>query len=159
MRTRYFRLSTPMTRTPTTTRDSKLSAAGSAGAVGIVKRFDGPDRLEMLVFQALRDSREDPEGQPPLTAEVGGGGGHWAAALVDKGRSRREVELKLSQSVHRLTYRETFGGCDILIDGRKVGGPVDAALRAPGIIARSRVASLDRSCERRIQPPTTDALR
>jgi hypothetical protein len=80
---------------------------------GTVKRVDRRDRLEMLVFQALRDSRDEQKGQPPTTAEIGSG--RWAAALVSKDPRIREFELKLSHS------EETFTGCAILIDGRKVG--------------------------------------
>jgi hypothetical protein len=85
---------------------------------GIVKKVGNIAELELGVYQALRESGSSAK---PVTAAPSGA--PWSARLLGKGDARwtRDVLLRLSASDHRLTYKETMKGCDIFVDGVKVG--------------------------------------
>lgn len=87
---------------------------------GVVRSVGSAPELEILVYQALADLRRGPQEEatsaPPVDAR-------WAATLLGKGNRRwkRDLVIRLSHSDHRLTYKEHFSGCDIFLDGVKVG--------------------------------------
>jgi hypothetical protein len=89
--------------------------------VGVVKRVGSAQELEMLVHQALVDVGRAPQERRPSAGEALPGAG-WGAGVIGKAdkRWKRDLILRLSHGDHRLTYKESVGGCDIFIDGSKV---------------------------------------